>query len=304
MFVKVGTSVPVADLIRGIIIDSGNDACVVVAEALGGTVDGFARMMNQRAKVLGLKDSHFVNPDGLPEPPGQLMSAHDLAIVARDIIVNHSQYYHFFNDRDFTWSGIHQNNRNTFLEKFPGADGLKTGHTEASGYGEVASAVRDGRRFILILGGMRFPELDKYSPRKKDWLAEQRRGDEAARVMAAAFRNFRTYKLFAAGAVVGHAPVWQGAKKSVSLVVKAPLILTMQVDSREQMKVALDYTGPVKAPIAKGQKIGTLSVQAPGYPGSVVPIYAGEAVDSEGIFSRIISGLKGLIWGPPAAKPQ
>ncbi len=304
MFVKVGTSIPVEDLIRGIIIDSGNDACVVVAQALGGTVEGFAEMMNRRAKELGLKSSHFVNPDGLPEPPGQLMSARDLAVVARDIIVNHAQYYHFFNDRDFTWSGIHQNNRNTFLEKFPGADGLKTGHTDASGYGEVASAVQDGRRFILILGGMRFPDLDKYSPRKKDWLAEQRRGDESARVMGAAFREFRSYKMFAANDVVGHAPVWQGAKKSVPLVLGKPLDLTMQVDSHEQMKVALDYTGPLQAPVAKGQKIGTLSVTAPGYPGTTVPVYAGEAVETAGVFSRIFAGLKALIWGPPAAEPQ
>ena len=304
MFVKVGTSIPVEDLIRGIIIDSGNDACVVVAEALGGTVEGFAAMMNGRAKELGLKHSHFVNPDGLPEPPGQLMSAHDLAVVARDIIINDRQYYHYFNERAFTWSGIHQTNRNTFLEKFPGADGLKTGHTEASGYGEVASAVRDGRRFILILGGMRFPELNKYSPRKKDWLAEQRRGDETARVMAAAFRNFRTYRLFGADAVVGHAPVWQGTMETVPLVLGGPLSVTMQVESRAKMKVSLKFDGPVPAPIQKGQRIGTLKVEAPDYPGTELPVYAGAAVGSAGFFSRIVSGLHALVAGTPAAPQQ
>ncbi|MBN9534641.1 MAG: D-alanyl-D-alanine carboxypeptidase, partial [Alphaproteobacteria bacterium] len=122
-FVMVGTRVPVADLIRGIIIQSGNDACIVVAEALGGTVEGFVKMMNDRAKELGLTQSTFVNPDGLPEPPGQLMSAYDLAKLARHIITTFPQYYHFFGERSFEYNGITQENRNLVLEKFPGADG-------------------------------------------------------------------------------------------------------------------------------------------------------------------------------------
>ncbi len=300
MFVKVGNSVPVEDLIRGVIIDSGNDACIVIAEGVGGTVAGFVNMMNRRATELGLTDSHFVNPDGLPEPPGQLMSAHDLATLTRDIIMDYPQYYHYFNEREFTWSKIHQTNRNTVLEKLPGADGLKTGHTDAAGYGIVASAVQDGRRFILVLGGLRFPDLDKYSPQKQDWLAEQRRGEEAARVLRLAFREFRNYKLLNAGAVVGQAPVWQGDKASVPLVVDKPLNVTMQVDSHDQMKLALDYSGPVQAPIAKGQKIGTLTVGAPGYPGTEVPVYAGEAVRPAGIFARIYMGLKALVSGSAA----
>ncbi|MDE3116291.1 MAG: D-alanyl-D-alanine carboxypeptidase, partial [Pseudomonadota bacterium] len=164
MFVMVGHRIPVEDLIRGIIIQSGNDACVVVAQALGGTVQGFVEMMNRRAKVLGLENSHFVNPNGLPDLPGQLMSAYDLAKLARDIITNNAAYYHYFSERDFTWNNIHQPNRNTVLDKFPGADGLKTGYTDAAGYGVVASAVNAGRRFILVLGGLRYPDLDKFAP--------------------------------------------------------------------------------------------------------------------------------------------
>ena len=304
MFVKVGNSVPVEDLIRGIIIDSGNDACVVVAQALGGTIQGFADMMNRRAKELGLEHSHFVNPDGLPEPPGQLMSARDLAHLARHIIVTYPQYYHYFSERDFTWNGIHQTNRNTVLEMLPGADGLKTGHTEAAGYGIVASAQRGGQRFVLVLGGLRFPDLDQYSPRKKDWLAEQRRGQEAARVLESAFREFRGYKLFDAGAVVGHAPVWQGSKESVPLVLKQKLGVMMQVDSRSAMKVSLDYDGPVQAPVRKGQQIGTLSVTAPGFPSARVPVYAGESIGSAGFFDRILTGLKALFTGAPAEQSQ
>ncbi len=302
MFVMVGHRIPVEDLIRGIIIQSGNDACVVVAQALGGTVQGFVEMMNRRAKVLGLENSHFVNPNGLPDPPGQLMSAYDLAKLARDIITNNAAYYHYFSERDFTWNNIHQPNRNTVLDKFPGADGLKTGYTDAAGYGVVASAVNDGRRFILVLGGLRYPDLDKFAPAKKDWLAERRRGDEAARVLGVAFREFRSYKLFGANAVVGHAPVWQGSTDSVDLKLAAPLTVTMQVESRAAMKVTLDYDGPVQAPVAQNQRIGTLRITAPQFPGVEVPVYAAQPVSGAGFFGRIATGLHALIFGPPAAK--
>ncbi len=163
------------DLIRGIIIQSGNDACVVVAEALGGTVEGFVDMMNRRAKELGLKNSHFVNPDGLPDPPGQMMSAYDLAVLARHLSQDYPAYYHYFGELRFTWNNIHQPNRNPVLTKLPGADGLKTGHTDAAGYGVTASAVRDGQRLILVLNGLRYPDLAKDSPAKQDWFAEIRR---------------------------------------------------------------------------------------------------------------------------------
>ncbi|HVU21537.1 MAG TPA: D-alanyl-D-alanine carboxypeptidase family protein, partial [Rhizomicrobium sp.] len=181
MFVRIHEQTPVEALIRGIIVDSGNDACIVVAEGIGGTVEGFVQMMNARAKQLGLKDSHFVNPDGLPEPPGQLMSAFDLATLARHLIRDYPQYYHYFSEADFTWSNIHQNNRDTVLNKLDGADGLKTGHTDAAGYGITTSAKQGDRRLILVLNGLRYPDLSSRSPSAQDWAAGQRRGDEAAR---------------------------------------------------------------------------------------------------------------------------
>lgn len=301
MFVAVGSRIPVEDLIRGIIIQSGNDACVVVAEALGGTVEGFVEMMNRRAKELGLENSHFVNPDGLPDPPGQLMSAYDLARLAREIVVNEAPHYHYFGERDFTWTNIRQPNRNTVLAKFPGADGLKTGYTDEAGFGVTASAVHDGRRLILVLGGLRYPDLDKDSPVKRDWIAEQRRGEEAARVLGVAFREFRQYKLFPAGAVVGQAAVWQGSENTVPVKLGAPLAVTMQVESRASMKVTLRYDGPVPAPVAENQRVGTLKVTAPDFPDTEVPVYAAEPVGSAGIVSRIFTGLRALIAGPPAA---
>jgi D-alanyl-D-alanine carboxypeptidase (penicillin-binding protein 5/6) len=287
----------VQDLIRGIIIQSGNDACVVVAEALGGTFDGFVDIMNHRAKELGLKNSHFVNPDGLPDPPGQMMSAYDLAVLARHLSEDYPAYYHYFGELSFTWNGIVQPNRNLVLTKLPGADGLKTGHTDAAGYGVTASALRDGQRLILVLNGLRYPDLAKDSSAKQDWFAEIRRAEEAARVLDMAFREFRSYPLFKANEVAGNAPVWGGSRKTVAVTVGKALAVTLQVDSRANMKVAMHYNSPLQAPIAQGQQVGTLTVTAPDYPGLTVPLYAAENVSRAGIFGQIIAGVKALIWG-------
>jgi D-alanyl-D-alanine carboxypeptidase (penicillin-binding protein 5/6) len=300
MFVSVGSRVPVEDLIRGIIIQSGNDACVVVAEALGGTEQGFVNMMNARAKQLGLAQSHFVNPDGLPDPPGQLMSALDLAKLAQHLITAYPQYYHYFGERSFVWNNITQQNRDTVLEKFPGADGLKTGHTDAAGYGITASAVQNGQRLILVINGLRYPDLDNASPQKQDWVAEQRRGDEAARILGVAFREFKRYQLFKADDVVGQALVFKGESATVPLKTGAPLAVTMQADSRSAMKVTLNYTGPVAAPIAQNQQVGTLTVTAPDFPGVTVPVYAAQAVAETGFFGRMALALHALLFGNTA----
>ena len=297
MFVSLESRIAVEDLIRGIIIQSGNDACVVVAEALGGTVEGFVDMMNRRASELGLKNSHFVNPDGLPDPPGQMMSAYDLAVLARHLAQDYPAQYHYFGELEFTWDNIHQPNRNTVLSKFPGADGLKTGHTDAAGYGVTVSAVRNGHRLILVLNGLRYPDLDKASPMKQDWFAEMRRGEEAARVLGMAFREFRSYRLFKAGEIIGAAQVWGGAKRTVPVTAGGPLAVTLQVDSRPKMTVTLHYTGPLEAPIAQGQQVGTLTVSAPDFPDMAVPVYAAESVPRAGIFGRMIMGLRALIAG-------
>ena len=191
MFVELHAQIPVEALIRGIIIDSGNDACVVVAEGLGGTVEGFADMMNKRAKELGLSQSHFVNPDGLPDPPGQMMSALDLAKLARHLIRDFPSYYHYFSEKEFTWHNITQPNRDLVLDSLPGADGLKTGHIDASGYGITISAVRNGTRFILVLNGLRYPQYNN------DYFPNIKRAEEAGRLMDLAFREFRPFTIAA-----------------------------------------------------------------------------------------------------------
>src|SRR5215469_6439752 len=242
-FAMINARIPVETLIRGIIIASANDMCVVVAESLGGSVEAFADMMNARAKQLGLSQSHFVNPDGLPDPPGQMMSALDLAKLARHLIKTYPQYYHYFAERSFSMDvgnghSITQQNRDSVLDKFPGTDGLKTGHTDAAGYGITVSAVQNGHRLILVLNGLRYPQLDKMTPAAQDWHGVQLRGDEAARLMGIAFREFKHYPLFKANDVVGQATVWQGEKATVPVTVKAPIGVTLQADSRSGMKVS------------------------------------------------------------------
>src|SRR5579862_6770248 len=211
MFVELGSRIQVVSLIFGIIIQSGNDACVVVAEALGGTVEGFVDLMNKRAKELGLAQSTFVNPDGLPDPPGQLMSALDLAKLSRHIINTYPDLYHYFSEREFVWHNIHQPNRDLVLGSLPGADGLKTGHTDAAGYGITISAKRGEQRLILVLNGLRYPQYHN------DYFPNIKRAEEAGRVMEMAFREFRSYPVFQAGQVVGQAAVLKGAQPSVAV---------------------------------------------------------------------------------------
>ncbi len=209
MFVELGSRIPVESLLRGIIIQSGNDACVVVAEALGGTFEGFVNLMNKRAKELGLNQSTFVNPDGLPDPPGQLMSALDLAKLSRHIINTYPQLYHYFSEREFVWHNIHQPNRDLVLASLPGADGLKTGHTDAAGYGITISVKRGDQRLILVLNGLRYPQYHN------DYFPNIRRAEEAARVMELAFREFRSYPVLTTNQVAGSVVIAGGVQPTV-----------------------------------------------------------------------------------------
>jgi D-alanyl-D-alanine carboxypeptidase (penicillin-binding protein 5/6) len=281
MFVELGSRIAVEDLIRGIIIQSGNDACIVVAEGLGGTVEGFVDLMNSQAKKLGLAQSHFVNPDGLPDPPGQLMSALDLAKLARHIIRTYPQYYHYFSEREFTWHNIHQPNRDLVLDKLPGADGLKTGHTDAAGYGITISAKRDDRRLILVLNGLRYPQYNN------DYFPNIRRAEEASRVMEMAFREFRRFPVSQANQVVGAAPVLRGAAATVPVTPKAAVAVTMQVDSHAGMKTALRFDPGLTAPVQQGQRVGSMVITAPDFPPLAVPVYAAQSVDKENIFMSL-----------------
>jgi D-alanyl-D-alanine carboxypeptidase (penicillin-binding protein 5/6) len=293
-FVRVGDRLTVEDLIRRIIIASGNDACVVVAEALGGTFEGFVDMMNKRAKTLGLNQSTFVNPDGLPDPPGQLMSALDLAKLSRHLINDYPQYYHYFSEKSYTVSDqgkqITQSNRDLVLDTLPGADGLKTGHTDAAGYGITISAKRGDQRLILVINGLRYPQYHN------DYFPNIRRAEEAARVMDLAFREFRSYPVLATNQIVGNAPVMDGTAPSVPVTAAQALNVTMQVDSHAGMKIQLRPDAALKAPVHVGQRVGMLVVTAPEFPDLAVPVYAAQSVGEVGFIGGMWNSVKRMIW--------
>lgn len=286
MFVSIGSQIKVEDLLRGIIIQSGNDACTVVAEHFSGSEEAFSELMNAEAKKIGLTGSVFKNASGLPHPDMRV-TAHDLAKLAQYIIREFPEHYHYFGEREFTWNGIKQYNRNLLLGSYAGADGLKTGHTQESGYGLVSSAVQDGRRLILVVNGL---------------ASESERASESKRLLDIGFREFRTYALLKAGEVVGEAEVWAGELRSVPLAVREPVKMLMRRASRDGLKVVLNYNEPVLSPVERGRELGKLTITAPGVPAMTVPVYAGASVDSGGIFTQIKIGVKELISG--GGEPQ
>jgi D-alanyl-D-alanine carboxypeptidase (penicillin-binding protein 5/6) len=288
MFVHVGDRVRVEDLLRGVIIQSGNDACIVLAEGIAGSEERFSEMMNERAKQIGLNSSVFRNASGWPDPE-HMMTARDLARLSQAIITKFPQYYHFYAEKDFTYGidptskkPIKQGNRNPLLYKDTGADGLKTGHTEAAGYGLTASAKRGDRRLILVVNGLK---------------SMNERSREAERLLEIGFREYDTYKLFSAGSVVEEADVWLGEQAKVPLVLKDNLAVTMARRNRTNMKVMLRYENPIAAPIVQGTPLATLIITAPETATIEVPLLAGASVPQLGFSGRISAALGHLLWG-------
>jgi D-alanyl-D-alanine carboxypeptidase (penicillin-binding protein 5/6) len=271
MFVEVGNRIRVEDLLRGLIVQSGNDAAVVLAEGLGGSEAAFAQAMTQRARQLGMKNTHFVNASGWPAPD-HYSTASDMATLAEHLITDYPKYYRYFAERDFTYHGIHQGNRNPLLYRKMGVDGLKTGHSESSGYGLAASAERDGRRLVLVVNGL--PSM-------------QARADQSARLLEWGFRTFKDYKLFEAGEMVEAAPVWMGEADTVPLVLAEDLAVTLTSAQRHELEVSVVMDQPVPAPIDAGTTLGTLVVKAPDLETREVPLEAGTDVAELGPLERI-----------------
>jgi D-alanyl-D-alanine carboxypeptidase (penicillin-binding protein 5/6) len=271
MFLDLGSEVRVEDLIRGIIVQSGNDACVVVAEALANDEDAFARRMTERGREIGLENSVFLNSTGWPAA-GEHMIAKDLVTLARHIIEEFPQFYPYFAETEFTWNGILQQNRNPLLTLGIGADGLKTGHTEDAGYGLVGSAVQDGRRIIFAVMG-----LDSMRARE----------EETERLTKWAFREFRNRSLFAKGAVIGEAEVWLGAERRVPLVAARDVAVTLPATGSAAPVLRIAYRGPVPAPVAEGQEIARLTIAAPGLAPVEVPLLAGRSVPVGGYLVKL-----------------
>ncbi len=281
MFVEVGKRVAVEDLLRGIIVQSGNDACIVVAEGLSGSEDAFAVEMTERAHEIGMPSSTFKNASGWPAE-GHVTTARDLAWLAHRTIQDFPTYFHYYSEKEFTFSGITQGNRNPMLYKKIGADGLKTGHTADAGYGLTASAVRDDRRLILVLNGL---------------TSSGERAREGERLIDYGFREFGSYTLFEAGAEVAEADVWLGDAALVPLVVEKPLIVTLPRKARRKMQVKVVYDGPVPAPILRGDELARLIITAPDTPDLEFPLVAGADVEKLSMFRRIGAAVSYLIWG-------
>jgi len=284
MFVPLGQTVSVRNLIRGVFVDSGNDAAIVLAEGIGGTEEAFAQMMNAEAKKLGMTHSHFMNATGWPAP-GHEMSVRDIATLSAAIIRDFPEYYHYAGERTFTYDKIKQRNRNPLVMDGM-ADGLKTGHTDAGGYGEVGSTLRNGRRVILVLNGL------------PTWNS---RISESKRLMDWAFNAFEDVTLFGPGVPVAQAKVWLGAAPDVALVGAAPIVVTLPRGWRATTKITTDYAAPVPAPIRKGQKLGRLAISGRGIPTDQASLratlVAGADVPRLGLPGRAVAVLRHYITG-------
>jgi len=281
MFVKEGDRVSIEDLIRGVVVQSGNDACIVIAEGLAGSEEIFAEEMTERGRELGLENTVFKNATGWPDL-GHTMTARDLAILTKRTVQDFPEYFHYYAEKNFTYNGIRQSNRNPLLYKNLGADGLKTGHTELGKFGLVVSAERKGRRLILVLNGL--PNV-------------RTRSKESERLLEWGFREFNNYKLFSAGETVTQASVWLGDVDQMPLVVENDLVITIPKKSRRKMQVSALFEEPVPTPIRVGQQIALLQVSAPGFETLEVPLVAGEGVGQLGLLGRLASALNYLIWG-------
>jgi D-alanyl-D-alanine carboxypeptidase (penicillin-binding protein 5/6) len=281
MFAALGSSIMLSDLIRGMIIHSANDACIVIAQGMSGTEPTFAELMNAEARKLGLTGSHFTNATGLPDPD-QYVSARDLAKLANYLIYTYPEYYRIYGEPEFTWNKITQRNRNPLLEMNIGADGLKTGYTEESGYGLVGSAIRKGQRLIVVINGTK---------------SEKERAEEARKLIDWGFGAFERTTLFDADEVVADAKVFGGTQRSVGLVGNGPIELLLPRGSRDRLRGRVLYKGPVEAPIREGQEIGMLSVTIGEDLTKETPLYAAHGVGTGTMSQRALDGLEELLIG-------
>jgi D-alanyl-D-alanine carboxypeptidase (penicillin-binding protein 5/6) len=275
MFLPLNAQVSVEDLIRGMIIQSGNDACIALAEGVAGSESQFVDMMNAEAQRMGLKDTHFANVTGLPDP-NHYSSAHDLAVIGEHLIRDFPEYYHYFSQIDFTYNNIKQGNRNPLLYKGMGVDGIKTGHTDEAGFCLTASAKRGATRIVAVMTG-----LDSMNNRSA----------EGERIVNWALDTYQDYPLFKKGDGVGAAPVWLGTAPGVLLQVDSDLTITLPRIARHDMKATLSFDGPVKAPVARGQQIGTVTITAPGIDPISVPVVATSDVPALGTWGRMMAAL-------------
>ena len=281
MFAAIHSSVPVADLLRGAIIQSGNDSCMILAEGIAGNETEFAGVMTKRARELGMPLSTFGNSNGLPNPDNK-MTVRELATLARHIIRTYPELYKIFGEREFTWNKIRQFNRNPLLASLDGADGLKTGYTKEGGYGMVGSAVQNGTRLIVAVNGLE---------------TKDDRASEARKLLEWGFRNFETRTLFTAKAPIGSAKEFGGDARWVRVATTEPVRVMVQKNGNDKLLARIVYSGPVHAPVAAGQPIGAIKVWRNGNVAVEEPLYATEAVGVGTTMQRAFDGASELVIG-------
>jgi len=282
MFVELNSRVSVADLLRGVIVQSGNDACIVLAEGIAGSESQFVELMNDKKDQLGLSGSNYMNVTGWPHPE-HFTTARDLARLAHAIIHAFPKYYAFFHEKTFTYNGIKQGNRNPLLYTYSGADGLKTGHTQASGFGLTASAKRGGRRLIVVANGMS---------------NVNERAREVERILDHGFSEYANYTLFKSGDIVEKIDVWLGDKESMPLIINRDVTLTLSRAQRRELIVKIMAPGPIPAPVTKGTEVAKLLLDTGGNKKPIqVPLVAGIEVGRLSAFGRIGAAFNHLLWG-------
>jgi len=281
MFAALNSKISVDDLLHGAIIQSGNDACIVFAEAMAGNERAFAEVMTKRARELGLTRSTFANSNGLPDP-GNKMTVRELAKLARYIIQTYPEFYKLFGEKEFTWNKIRQPNRNPLLNSLEGADGLKTGYTKEGGYGMVGSAVQNGTRLIVAINGLEDPED---------------RATEAKKMLEWGFRNFEVRTVFAENQTIGYAKVFGGDSRSVALASHEPVKVMVQKNGSDKLIARVVYSGPLRAPFEAGQKVGVVKVWRGGNVAVETPVYAAESVGRGSTIRRAVDGVAELAIG-------
>ncbi len=279
MFLNIKDVVKVEDLLKGIIIQSGNDACIVLAEGLSGTEAAFAAEMTRTAHQMGATQTTFKNATGLPHPE-HLTTAKDLITIAIHALKNHPEFCHLYGEKNFTYGGITQGNRNPLLYKNIGCDGIKTGKTNIAGFGMVASCMQQGQRFILVINGM--PSM-------------QARADEATKLITWAMRTFANYRLFSAGQTIDQIPVCNGKENVMPITVEKDAIITLARVGRPDMKVKLQYNSPIQAPISKGTNVGKIIITSSALPRPIeIPLVAAVSVEKANFFKRLTDSISHL----------
>ena len=279
MFVEVDKEIRVEDLLRGIIVQSGNDACIVVAENIAGTEESFAKMMTQKAKEIGMKNTNFTNSTGMYDKDNY-STVYDIALLSMHLINEYPQYYHLFAETEFEWSGIKQNNRNSLLYKNMGVDGLKTGHLSKSGYGLAASAVDQNRRVISVVNGFE---------------STQKRTQGSSRLITWAFREFTNLKLFEKEDIVGQVEISGASSKEADVSTGEEIIITVPKSKRDGLTTNIVVDDNISAPLNAGDKVGYLEISVPGEENQTYELYATNEIDRSNIFVRFFNYLINLI---------